>query len=150
MNSRTIKFPILSLLLVFCISCQPRIDLDLTRYGDTAFLLDARLFYLEQADRQVWEEDGVVTGARRVFISKGTASIDNTNFTATITVDSTNATLLNQVGITFTHRAEKIEPLNDAPIAGIPANFTETPFVYRVFSADGSTHDWMIDIEIDR
>lgn len=150
MKSIIIKPSLLSLLVIFCFSCGPRIELDLTRYGDTAFLLDARLFYLEQADRQVWEGNGTVVGARRVFISEGAAAIDNNNFTATITIDSTNTSFLNEAGIIFTHRAERIEPLNGAPKAGVPANFTESPFEYRVYSADGTTHDWMIDIEIKR
>lgn len=143
-----IKFPLLSILLVLCFACQPRIDLDLTRYGDTAFLLDARLFYLEQADRQVFEGSGTVTGARRVFFSQGSAVIDNDNFTATITVDKSDAALLSEAGIIFTHRAVKIEPLNGAPKAGVPANFSDGSFLYKVHSADGTTHDWAIDIEI--
>ena len=135
--------------LILCCSCEPRVKLDLTRYGDTAFLLDARLFYLEEADRQAYEsETGTLPGARRVFFSDGAAEIDNVNFTATIKVDSTNASFLNQAGITFTHRAWKIEPQNGAPTAGLPANFTEGPFTYKVYSADGTTHDWMIDIDI--
>ena len=149
MKLNKIRYPFLFILLVLCISCQPRVELDLTRYGDTAFLLDARLFYLEQADRQVFEGTGTVTGARRVFFSKGAAAIDNTNFTATITVSGADAALLSEAGIVFTHRATKIEPQGGAPKAGVPANFAESPFTYKVFSADGTTHDWLIDIKID-
>ena len=143
------KYTLFYLLLVLCCSCEPRVKLDLTRYGDTAFLLDARLFYLQQADRQAYEA-GTLTGARRVFFSEGGATIDNANFTATIKVDSTNAAFLSEAGIVFTHRAWKIEPQNGAPVAGIPGNFTEgqSPFVYRVYSADGTTHDWIVDIDI--
>ncbi|AWW32709.1 hypothetical protein DN752_22600 [Echinicola strongylocentroti] len=123
--------------------------MDLSQYGDTAFLLDARLFRLEEADRQVWEEDGVVTGARRVFISEGAAVIDNDNFTATITISEENADYLSLLGITFTHRAMKIEPVGDAPRAGIPADFSDRSFVYTVHSADGTTHDWTVFVEVE-
>ncbi len=135
-------------MLITCLSCGPRVELDITKYGDTAFLLDARLFRLEQADRQIWEGEGTVTGARRVFFSQGNATIDNDNFTATITVSSSNSGFLPEAGITFTHRAMSIEPLGEAPRAGIPADFSAGNFVYRVHSADGTTHDWTIIIEV--
>lgn len=149
MKYMNIKYPAFCLILMVCFSCGPRVELDLTKYGDTAFLLDARLFYLEQADRQIYEGDGTITGARRVFFSQGNAAIDNDNFTATISVASADASFISEAGITFTHRAQRIEPLNNSPVAGIPADFTDGSFMYRVHSADGSSHDWTVNIVTD-
>lgn len=28
------------------------------------------------------------------------------------------------------------------------SNFAEAPFVYKVFSTDGTTHDWVVDMDI--
>ncbi|MEQ8556493.1 MAG: hypothetical protein RIC06_25895 [Cyclobacteriaceae bacterium] len=141
------KLTLFSLLLIACIACGPRVELDLTKYGDTAFIQDARLFYLEQADRQIFEGEGTITGVRRVFFSNGT-TIDNDNFTATISVSAADAALLSESGITFTHQAMSIEPLEGAPRAGVSADFSGGNFVYRVHSADGTTHDWTIIIEV--
>ncbi|MEQ9287659.1 MAG: hypothetical protein RIG77_12150 [Cyclobacteriaceae bacterium] len=149
MKYLNIKYPTYCIILMLCFSCGPRVDLDLAKYGDSAFLLDARLFRLEQADRQIWEGDGTITGARRVFFSQGNAAIDNDNFTATISVNSADAAFISEAGLTFTHRAQKIEPINGSPIAGVPADLTDGSFTYRVHSADGSWRDWTVNIVTD-
>ena len=59
-------------------------------------------------------------------------------------VSNENAVYLPEDGINFTHRALGMEPLNGAPETGVPANFSEGTYMYRVHSADGTTCDWRI------
>lgn len=128
-------------------SCNPRIEMDLEQWGDHAFIDNVQIFNIQMQDQQLQEyyTSGVVTPAsRRIYVSVGNATIDMVNFTATVKVQSTVD--LTKVGIEFFHKAVKIEPLNNAPIAGILNDFSAKQFVYRLVSADGTTHDWTIVI----
>lgn len=144
---KNIKYFLSSLFLIVLVSCQPRIDLDLTQWGDHAFLNNVQVFTL-QVDSQKLQEyytSKILTPSiRRVVVSTGNAVIDPIAYTATVkvpvTVDITRA------GIIFYHQAQKIEPNNVSPIAGIISDLTAKNFSYKVTSADGTTHDWTIII----
>ena len=128
-------------------SCKPRIDMDMTRWGDHAFLDNVQIFNIQLQDQQLQEyyTSGVLTPAsRRSYVSIGNAVIDSVNFKATVKVATTID--LTKAGIEFFHKAEKIEPVNGAPVAGIIKDFSARQFVYKLFSANGMTHDWMIII----
>ncbi len=128
-------------------SCNPRIEMDFAQWGDHAFIDNVQIFNIQMQDQQLQEyyTSGVVTPAiRRTYVSVGNATVDMINFTATVKVPSTVD--LTKVGIEFFHKAVKIVPLNDAPVAGIINDFSAKQFVYRLESADGTTHDWTIII----
>jgi len=129
-------------------SCQPRVEMDMTQWGDHAFIDNVRIFNLkaENHNLQEYYTDGQVTPARqRVYVSVGNAVIDAKAYTAAIQLAA--GTDLTKVGIEFYHQGTKIEPINNAPIAGILGNFTAKQFVYRVYSADGTIHDWTVIIK---
>jgi len=129
------------------ISCEPRIEMDLAQWGDHALIDNVQIFNIQMQDQQLQEyyTSGVLTPAsKRIYVSVGNATIDLANFKATVKVPATVD--LTKVGIEFFHKAMKIEPLNNAPIAGIINNFSAKQFVYRLESADGTTHDWTIII----
>lgn len=137
-----LKFGLLCLTAVALFSCEPRIEFDEGQWGDTAFLLDVQVFELEIDEDRIVAE-GTVQAARRVLISNG-STIDDVNFTATVSLIS--GATLNEAGLIFFHQAQRIEPLNGAPIAGVAADLTGGPYVYKVHSADGTTHDWTITL----
>jgi hypothetical protein len=128
-------------------SCSPRIEMDLAQWGDHAIIDNVQIFNIQMQDQQLQEyyTSGVLTPAsKRAYVSVGNATIDLANYKATVKVPSTVD--LKKVGIEFFHKAVKIEPLNNAPIAGIIKDFSAKQFVYRLESADGTTHDWTIII----
>ena len=128
-------------------SCDPRVRLDETQWGDHAIIDNVQIFKIQMQDQQLQEyyTSGVLTPAsKRIYVSVGNAEIDQVNFKATVKVDSTVD--LTKVGIEFFHKAVRIEPVNGAPIAGIINDFSAKQFVYKLFSADGTTHDWTIII----
>lgn len=56
-------------------------------------------------------------------------------------------TLKNIVGYADLSPASKIEPLENSPTLGIPADFSTSPMQYEVIAADGKTKKiWNIDI----
>jgi hypothetical protein len=128
-------------------SCSPRIEMDLAQWGDHAFIDNVQIFNIQMQDQQLQEyyTGAVITPAsKRIYVSVGNATIDLVNYKATVKVPSTVD--LTKVGIEFFHKAVKIEPLNNAPIAGLIKDFSAKQFVYRLASADGTTHDWTIII----
>jgi len=128
-------------------SCSPRIELDLEQWGDHALIDNVQIFNIQMQDQQLQEyyTSGVLTPAsRRIYVSVGNATIDLVNFTATVKVPLTVD--LTKVGIEFFHKAVKVEPVSNAPIAGIINDFSAKQFVYKLVSADGTTHDWTIKI----
>jgi hypothetical protein len=136
----------LSILFAFFLaSCEPRIELDLAQWGDQAFLKNVQIFTLQVDNHQLQEyytSQALTPAVRRLVASTGNAVIDPTTFTATVKVPV--AVDLTRVGIIFYHVAEKIEPLNGAPKAGIIADFSAKNFTYKLTSADGTNHDWKI------
>ena len=128
-------------------SCTPRVEMNMNQWGDHAIIENVQIFNIQLQDQQLQEyyTSGVLTPAsRRTYVSIGNAVIDLVNFKATVKVPLTLD--LTKVGIEFFHKAVKIEPLNGAPIAGIVKDFSAKQFVYKLYSADGTTHDWTIII----
>jgi hypothetical protein len=128
-------------------SCNPRIEMDLEQWGDHALIDNVQIFNIQLQDQQLQEyyTSGVLTPAsKRNYVSVGNATIDLVNYKATVKVPSTVD--LTKVGIEFFHKAVKIMPVDNAPVAGIINDFSAKNFVYRLVSADGTTHDWTIVI----
>ncbi len=126
-------------------SCTARVEIDYNQWGDQAFIDNVQIFNIQLQDQQLQEfyTSGVLTPAsRRTYVSVGNAVIDRVNFKATVKVPATVD--LKKVGIEFFHKAVKIEPVSGAPIAGIINDFSGKQFVYKLFSANGVTHDWTI------
>ncbi|MDX9881441.1 MAG: hypothetical protein RBS73_05205 [Prolixibacteraceae bacterium] len=142
------KYFLASISFLLLISCEPRMELDMEQWGDHAFLTNVQVFTLQENEHQLQEyyESGMLTPARRrVIISTGNAVIDQTAFTATVTVPA--ATNISRAGLIFYHEAEKIEPQDGSPIAGIITDLSLSGnLTYRVISADGTTHDWKVII----
>ena len=131
-------------------SCQPRIELDEGQWGDTAFITNVNIFTLQMAEHELQEyyENGELTPARRrLFISSGNAEIENENFTATVRVPATAD--LTRAGVVIYHQSMRVEPVDDAPAAGILTDLSNGQFVYKLVSADGSSHDWLINIVVE-
>lgn len=128
-------------------SCEPRIDFDEGQWGDTAFITNVNIFTLQMDDHEVQEfyENGELTPARRrLFISTGNAVIEDENFTATVKVPASAD--LTRAGIIIYHQSMRVEPVGGSPVAGILTDLSERQFVYKLVSADGTTHDWVIRI----
>lgn len=134
-------------LLIVAVACEPRIDLDLGQFGDRAFINRVIVFELEGDEHELQEfaETGVLTpGIRRNVIDLAT-SIDSIAATAISTVPTD--TDLTNVAIGFLHEADRIEPLDGAPRAGFLADFSNSPYRYRLFSADGTIRDWAVTLQ---
>jgi hypothetical protein len=132
-------------------SCAPRIELDEGQWGDHAFLTDVRLFIYNEEEHSLEEAelgDGseLVTGVQRVFLSTSSV-VDDEAAVVDVTVPAN--TDLTQVGIIFRHTAKMIEPLNGAPVAGYIDDFSNSPYTYRVTSADGTVRDWIVYISFE-
>jgi hypothetical protein len=144
------KYNLYLIIMVFAgilFSCQPRIDFDEGQWGDTAFITNVNIFTLQVDEHQLQEyyESGVLTPARRrLIISTGNATIDNENFIATITVPAGRD--ITRAGIVIFHQCMYIEPVANTPVAGIIADLSTKEFVYKLFSADGTTRNWTIKI----
>ncbi len=145
-----LKFGFIFLIIAVVSSCtKPRIELDLGQWGDHAFLNNVQLFKLnidDSAHLADWYMYGnSVTGVRQVIISQGNAAIDSLNFTATVRLMPGNS--LDKAGFLFYFLGNRIEPLNDSPKAGIVTDLKKGTFTYRVHSADGTNHDWKVNIK---
>ncbi|WP_372774764.1 hypothetical protein [Mangrovibacterium sp.] len=129
-------------------SCEPRIEMDMAEWGDHAYINNVQLFKLETKDgvklEEYYVDETTVTGTRQITVSSGTAVIDDVNFTATVTLKAGES--FTGIGFLFYHYGTKVEPLNGAPVAGIINDLSAASFQYRVYSADGTTHDWTINI----
>lgn len=133
-------------ILAFFSACEPRIELDEGQWGDHAYIDNVLLFTLDEEEHRLneWHTDSLLSeGIRRKILDTNT-EIDSLNAVAKVTVPE--GADLTQVGIMFSHRSKKIEPLENAPVAGYPDDFTGGPFKYRLISADGSKRDWVIQI----
>lgn len=143
-----IQLFILFLIANLLFSCTPRIEMDVAQWGDHALIDNVKLFTLKADNQQLQEyyTNGQLTPARqKVYVSVGNAVVDAKAFTASMQIAA--GTDLTKTGIEFYHQGTKIEPLNNAPIAGVINNFSAKQFVYRVYSADGTMHDWTIKIQ---
>jgi hypothetical protein len=147
MKNTVINIFIALLMGSLLISCTARVEIDYNQWGDKAIIDNVQIFNIQLQDQQLQEyyTSGILTPAsRRAYVSVGNAVIDLVNFKATVKVPATVD--LTKVGIEFFHKAVKIEPVNGSPIAGIINNFSGKQFVYKLYSANGITHDWTIII----
>jgi hypothetical protein len=148
MKNIKIQFAFIFLLMASLYSCDPRIEMDMSQWGDNAFINNVQLFKLETKDgvklEEYYVDETTVTGTRQVIVSSGTAVIDEENYTVTVTLKATET--FTGIGFLIYHYGTKVEPLNGAPVAGIINDLSAGSFTYRVYSADGTTHDWLITI----
>lgn len=142
------KLVIIFLTMLVISSCEPRIELELGKWGDKAFITNVELFKLEIDDEaelvEYYMDDQLITGVRKIVISQGLSIIDNENHVATVRLKAGNT--LTEAGILLYHSGTFIEPQQNSPKAGIVSDLSAGSFVYRVNSADGSYHDWTINI----
>lgn len=135
---------------IFLFACEPRIEMDMSQWGDHAYIDNVEVIKLETDDEVKLQEfyqnetPLTTTGVRLITISQGTA-IDSTNFVATVKLKAGED--LKYAGFRFYHKGTLVEPINGSPKAGIVADLTAREFTYRVSSADGSKHDWTLRIE---
>lgn len=137
----------LTLLVILALpACmKPRVALDDTLWGDNAVITTAVLFKYDEVKNQLGYNEPV-TGYQNVGITTTSNVVDRDQ--ATIRIVAAKGTDLTKIGIRFSHFAKKIEPQNGAPAAGVIADFSKGPFVYKVFSADGTIRDWTVYISV--
>ena len=137
--------------LVLCVACQPRIGMDMEQWGDHAYIDNVEVIKLDIDDEVKLQEfyqsetPLMVTGVRNIVVSMGASQIDSVNYVAHVKVKP--GTDLKYAGIRIYHKGTLVEPINGTPKAGIVADLSEKELIYRLNSADGSTHDWKIKIE---
>lgn len=56
------------------------------------------------------------------------------------------ASLSNIVGMFTVSSAASVKPLNNAPKLGLPGDYSQKTYTYRVIAAAGNYMDWIIDI----
>ncbi len=148
MKNIKIKFGFICLMLASLYSCEPRIEMDMSQWGDNAIINNVQLFKLETKDgvklEEYYVDETTVTGTRQITVSSGTAVVDEETFTVTVTLKAGET--FTGIGFLIYHYGTKVEPLNGAPVAGIINDLSAASFTYRVYSADGTTHDWTINI----
>ena len=129
-------------------SCDPRIEMDMSEWGDHAYMDNVEIVKLETNDsNQLWEyynNETLVTGERVITISNGTALVDSLNATATVQLKSGES--LDFAAFKIYHKSVKVEPIDNTPKAGIINDLTAREFHYRLYSADGTKRDWTIYI----
>jgi hypothetical protein len=136
------------LTLVIFSSCEPRVDLDEGQWGNHSELINVLLYVyqFQEHELQEFQETGeLTTGVRK--IQRGTGmSIDIENHTASVDLPAAYSLVDDVVVLAVQHDGTLVEPLNDAPVMGVPGDFTNGPYTYRVHSADGNFTDWVITI----
>lgn len=147
---KTISIRLSLILVTLLASCGQRVEMDMSQWGDTAFIDNVQVFTLEVRDdfqmQEYYTSDGqLVEGVRQVVISDGNAVIDKENFIAYVKLKKGNDMSL--AGFKIYHRSMKVEPINNSPVCGIAKDITGMNYQYRLHSADGTTHDWTIVIE---
>lgn len=143
---------ILSILasIIFLVSCQPRIEMDMEQWGDHAYIDNVEILKLEIDDEaklsEYYQNETPIeaTGVRSIVISKK-AEIDSVDFVATVKLNDGED--LKYTGLRIYHKSVMVEPLDGSPKAGIVSDLSSKSFKYRLKSADGSKHDWTIVIE---
>ncbi|WP_316812653.1 DUF5018-related domain-containing protein [Pedobacter heparinus] len=148
------KIRLIAFLMILSLGActKARIEPDFSIYGDKAFITAVTTFdYITVTNPLNYNEP--VTGYQVRGLSN-TTTIDRVNFKINVVVNNPTGTIspsnpaldITKMGIRLANEATKIEPLNGAPAAGVIADFSKGPYVYRVYSADGSQHDWTISI----
>ena len=145
------KYIIFIASFILFLSCEPRIEMDMSQWGDHAYIDNVEIIKLETDDEAKLQEyytnetPLAVTGVRHIIITNGTAKIDSVNFVATVKLKAGEN--LQYAGFKIYHKGTKVEPVNGSPKAGIVSDLSAKSFTYRLKSADKSQHDWTIIIE---
>lgn len=144
---RIIHFVALCVSCIFSLSAclKPSIELDDTVWGDKAVITAAVLFRYDEVTNELGYGQPV-TGYQNVAVTTTVNKVDAT--TATVSIVASKGTDLKKIGIRFSHFAKKIEPIGDAPPAGLISDFSKGNYVYRLYSADGTIRDWKVDISV--
>jgi hypothetical protein len=138
---------LLMLVAVSFVACmKPSVDIDKAAWGDNANITAAVLFRYDSVKNQLGYADSV-TGYQNVAVSTASNVVDKAK--ATVTIVAKRGTDLTRIGIRFSHFAERIVPQNGAPAAGLIADFSKGPFVYRLFSADKTERDWTVLLSVE-
>lgn len=144
------KYRFLTLLffLTTIMSCEPRIEMNMAQWGDTAFITNVQLFKLDIDDnvqlQEYYNTGQKVTGVRKIIIS---ASADIDEEAATVYVALNEGETLDSAGILIYHRSVKVKPLSNTPKAGVVTDLSSGQFSYRLISADGTHRDWTIFVD---
>lgn len=146
---KNIKYKLVCLLAVIAFSsCEPRIDLDESQWGSHSELINVLLYVYDFQDHQLQEyiETGELTpGVRK--IQRGTGvNIDIETQTASVNLPAAYSLTDDVVVIAVQHDGTLVEPLNGAPVMGLPADLSNGPYTYRIHSADDTFTDWTITI----
>lgn len=142
---------LLFFIVIAFISCQPRIDMDMEQWGDHAYIDNVEIIKLDIDDEAKLSEyyqnetPIQVTGVRNIVISNGTSMIDSLDYVATVKLNEGED--LKYTGLKIYHKGVKVAPIDNSPKAGIVTDLSKKTFKYRLYSADGSKHDWTIVIE---
>lgn len=142
---KNIKFVFIFLITIAMFACDARYEIDMDQWGDNAYIYNVQVYYLSQTEDQLalYDETGeTTTSTQRTVCSDGTAVIDDENFTVTVTLKA-GYDLYDKAFLIY-HYGTDVEPLGDSPEAGIISDLSTGVFQYRVYSADGSEHDWTI------
>ena len=147
---KSIVYGLLFMYSTLSLSClKERIEPDYSIYGDKAFIKSVNTFFNREIKTKLNFEE-VVTGYQNVVISN-TTTFDNPNKKINIVLakaTGADVTTLSKIGIRLNTDAQRIEPLNGAPTAGVVGDFSKGPYVYRVYSADGTVRDWTLTFSV--
>jgi hypothetical protein len=145
MNKKFATAIIFSLMLTMFYSClKPRISLNAGQWGDKAQITGVNIFRYKQVSNLLNYQD-TVTGFQFVTI-KSIVTIDDSAYKVNIITDL--GTDLSAIGIRISNFAEKIEPQNGAPTAGYISDFSKGPYIYKLFSSDGTIRDWTLSFSV--
>ncbi|WP_316837307.1 DUF5018-related domain-containing protein [Pedobacter nutrimenti] len=141
MKNSKIQFIAFLMIISLGACTKARIEPDFSIYGDKAFITGITTFdYITITRKLNYNEE--VTGYQVRGLANA-STIDKVNFKISVLVTNPAADL-SKMGIRISNDATKIEPLNGAPAAGTIGDYSKGPYVYRVYSADGTIHDWTI------
>ena len=136
------------LALLALVSCEPRIDMDMSQWGDHAYIDNVEIVKLDIDDNaklaEYYQNETPIamTGVRQIVISQGKSEIDSLDFVATVKLKAGEE--LKYAALKIYHKGTHVKPLNNTPKAGIVTDLSKGELKYRVLSADGSKHDWTI------
>ena len=147
-KKKSLAIPLI--IISFCFACtKPRIKPDYSIYGDKAFIKSVITFYYKEVKNNL-NYGEQVTGYQTINISN-TQTVDSANKKINLVLAKnvgTDLTDLSKIGIRINTDAQRVEPVNGAPTAGLIGDFSKGVYVYRIFSADGTTRDWTLTFSI--
>lgn len=137
--------------LLALVACEPRVDMDMSQWGDHAYIDNVEIVKLDIDDEaklaEYYQNETpiAVTGVRQILISQGKSQIDSLDYVATVKLKDGEG--LKYAAVKIYHKGTHVTPLKNTPKAGIVADLSKGELKYRLMSADGSKHDWTIKIE---